>query len=224
MTTTAYRATAQVHASQPAISKLLDAVETTARRAAVPSLRYGLALIMLWFGIPKLFPGGSPAEQIASETVEVLTSGLIVGDTARLMVGTLEIGLGLALMIGRAMPIVLLALVGHMAGTFMPLFIFPELTWHSPFVGSLEGQYILKNVLILTGILVLAGYGLRHNTTAAKPQQLLNLPAHDSLPEIHPKPHSQRIGWWPNAKQTGRSSNSPARFARNVCTSKRSAT
>ncbi|MEO3939527.1 hypothetical protein V3C41_00415 [Paenarthrobacter nicotinovorans] len=143
------------------IAKILDSVEGLARKTSVPAVRYGLALIMLWFGTPKLFPGGSPAEQIANDTVAVLTGGLITGDTARLMVGCLEVGLGMALVVGRGMPVVLALMAGHMAGTFTPLIIFPELTWHAPFVGSLEGQYILKNILIIAGMIVLAGYGMR---------------------------------------------------------------
>jgi uncharacterized membrane protein YkgB len=141
--------------------RLLTFVEATARRAAVPFTRFALAAVMLWFGLPKLIPGGSPAEDIAVMTVERLSGGMIGGDTARIAVGALETLLGIALVAGRAMPLVILAVLGHISATFAPLVLFPDLTWHGPMVGSLEGQYILKNIVIIACLIVLMGFGLR---------------------------------------------------------------
>lgn len=143
------------------LDSFLEKIAAIARRAAAPAVRFSLAVIMLWFGIPKLLPGGSPAEDIAIDTVEVLTLGIIHGDIARLMVGGIEVVLGIALIVGRVMPLVILALLGHMAATFTPLVLFPAATWHGPLVGTLEGQYILKNLIIIAGIVVLTGYGMR---------------------------------------------------------------
>lgn len=136
----------------------IDLARRIARRIALPALTVGLALIMIWFGAPKLIPGGSPAEAIAVDTVSLLTGGIVAGDTARLLLGLIEVGLGIALLIPRLRPLALIAMLGHMAATFTPLFLFPELTWHGPLVGSLEGQYILKNILIVGAILVLLGF------------------------------------------------------------------
>jgi putative oxidoreductase len=148
--------------------RALDFVEAAARRVAASTVRLALAVIMLWFGVPKLIPGASPAEDIAVDTVAALTGGLIAGDLARLMVGGLEVVIGTALVVGRAMPLVLLVILGHMAGTFAPLVLFPDLTWHGPGVGTLEGQYILKNVVILACVVVLAAYGMRRGRTAKR--------------------------------------------------------
>lgn len=123
-------------------------------------MRIAVAALMLWFGIPKTVPGGSPAEGLVERTVSALSGGLVAGDPARLGIAVLEVGLGVALLVGRCMPVVLLVLLGHMAGTATPLLLFPEETWRSPGVGSLEGQYVLKNVVIVAGIVVMAG-GMR---------------------------------------------------------------
>ncbi|MGK9149124.1 hypothetical protein KXS11_15940 [Plantibacter flavus] len=147
-------------------NSLLDRIERLARRIAVPFVRLALATVMLWFGIPKLIPNGSPAEDIAVDTVAVLTTGMITGDLARILVGSLEVVIGCALLIGRFMPLILAVMLGHMAATFAPLVIFPALTWHGPMVGSLEGQYILKNIIIIACVMILAAFDLRHHRHA----------------------------------------------------------
>lgn len=150
------------------LDRVLDRIQAVARHLSIPMVRLSLALVMLWFGIPKLFPGGSPAEDIAVRTVEVLVGGLFQDSAARLAIGVLEVGLGVALAVGRCMPMVLLVVLGHMAGTFAPLVLFPTETWHGPGVGTLEGQYIIKNVVLVAGVVVLAGWGMRGRTGQAR--------------------------------------------------------
>ena len=138
-----------------------------AAAAATPLVvRGALAVVMLWFGLPKLVAGGSPAEDLVLRTLDALTAGLVTGDAARLLVGALEIGLGIALLVGRAMPLVLLVLLGHLAGTTAPLVLFPSETWYHPGVGTLEGQYILKNVVLVACAVVLAGHEACRRTRA----------------------------------------------------------
>jgi len=159
---------------RPAVEALLArrdrALRATSARAAsvtAPVVRTALAVVMLWFGLPKLVPGGSPAEDLVVRTLDALSGGLVTGDAARLLVGGLEVALGAALLVGRALPVVLLLLLGHMAGTFAPLVLFPDETWLHPGVGTLEGQYILKNVVILACVVVLAGQDPARRTRAS---------------------------------------------------------
>jgi hypothetical protein len=43
-----------------------------------------------------------------------------------------------------------------MVGTIMPLFLFPEETWTVfPFAPTLEGQYIIKNIVLVSAAIVL---------------------------------------------------------------------
>ncbi|QIK62938.1 DoxX family membrane protein [Leucobacter viscericola] len=114
------------------MTRFVDRVEVLAQKAAVPSMRYAIALIMIWFGFPKLFPGSSSAEDLAVNTVDILTFGLVAGDTARVILAALEVGFGIVLLIGRWMPLMLVLILGHMIGTFTPFLFFPDLLWKSP--------------------------------------------------------------------------------------------
>ena len=58
-------------------------------------------------------------------------------------------------MTGKFMRLTLLLLVGQMLGTVTPLFLFPELTWSRLFVPTLEGQYILKNIVLVSAALTI---------------------------------------------------------------------
>lgn len=124
----------------------------------ITALRISIGIIFLWFGVPKFFPGVSPAEALAVETVERLTFGIIEGTVASVLTGALEALIGVLLISGKAIPLTTMILLGHMAGTFTPLFIFPKETWESFCIGTLEGQYILKNLVIVAAALVIVGH------------------------------------------------------------------
>jgi uncharacterized membrane protein YkgB len=119
-------------------------------------LRVSIGVVFLWFGVLKFVPGLSPADRIATDTTAILTGGLITGDLARVMLAGLETIIGVGMISGRSMRLVLLLLFGQMAGTITPLVLFPELTWKTPpLVPTLEGQYILKNlVLVAAGMVI----------------------------------------------------------------------
>jgi uncharacterized membrane protein YkgB len=117
-------------------------------------LRWSIGVVFVWFGALKLWPGLSPADEIATATSLELTFGLISADVARLGLAFLEITIGVGLLTARWLRLTLLLLFAQMAGTLTPLVIFPERIWTDfPFVLTLEGQYILKN-----GVLISAGF------------------------------------------------------------------
>lgn len=122
----------------------------------VTLLRWSIGLVFIWFGALKFVPGMSPADAIATDTSMVLTFGLLSEDVARVMLAVLEVTIGVGLVTGRFLRITLLLLFAQMAGTLTPLFIFPERIWTDfPFVLTLEGQYIVKNaVLISAGFVI----------------------------------------------------------------------
>jgi uncharacterized membrane protein YphA (DoxX/SURF4 family) len=120
-------------------------------------LRIALGLILFWFGVLKFVAGLSPAEALATRTIDALTLGFVAGDTARLLLAALETGIGAALLTGRLPRTALTALLAQMAGTFTPLVLFPAEMWHGLLVPSLEGQFILKNLVLVTGIVSLIG-------------------------------------------------------------------
>jgi uncharacterized membrane protein YkgB len=119
-------------------------------------LRLSLGIVFFWFGILKYFPHQSPAETLAGETILVLTIGHVGPHVSLPILATWECLIGLGLIAGVAKRITLFLLFAQMLGTLLPLFFFPTKTFESiPFVPTLEGQYIIKNlVLISAGIVI----------------------------------------------------------------------
>ncbi|MGZ8800793.1 MAG: DoxX family membrane protein [Aeromicrobium sp.] len=119
-------------------------------------LRVALGVVFLWFGALKLIPGLSPAEDIAGRTIEVLTFGLVPAAVALPILGIWEVLIGLGMLTGTWMRATLALLFVQMLGTLTPLLIFPAETWvRFPIVPTLEGQYIIKNVVLIAGAIVL---------------------------------------------------------------------
>ncbi|WP_407555176.1 hypothetical protein QOM21_35345 [Streptomyces sp. Pv4-95] len=121
---------------------------------AVTVVRFALALVYLWFGLPKFFAGASPAEDLAVATVEKLSLGLIDGSPARLLTAAAEVGIAVAVVVIPRAALVPYAVLAHVAGACAPLLLFPEVTWRSFGVATLEGQYIIKNALIVASVCV----------------------------------------------------------------------
>jgi len=122
----------------------------------VTLLRWSIGLVFIWFGALKFVPGMSPADELATETAMILTLGLLTEDAARVGLALLEVAIGLGLVAGRFLRLTLLLLFAQMVGTMTPLVIFPERIWSDfPFVLTLEGQYIVKNaILISAGVMI----------------------------------------------------------------------
>jgi uncharacterized membrane protein YphA (DoxX/SURF4 family) len=118
-------------------------------------LRISIGLIFIWFGVLKFWPGLSPADQLATETIDLLFFGLITENLARVLLAILETAIGIGLITGKFMRFTLLLLVGQMLGAVTPLFLFPEVTWSQLFVPTLEGQYILKNIVVVSAALTI---------------------------------------------------------------------
>jgi uncharacterized membrane protein YkgB len=119
-------------------------------------LRLAIGIVFFWFGILKFFPGASPAEQLAGRTIETLTGGLVPQATALPILAAWEVAIGVGLFVGRWMRAVLLLLFVQMLGTITPLFLFPTETFTTfPIAPTLEGQYIIKNIVIVSAAIVL---------------------------------------------------------------------
>ena len=139
-------------------------------RHGVWCLRVSLGLVAFWFGLLKFFPGLSPAHSLATDTIREITFGQISPDVSILILAAWECLVGLGLMLGVFMRLILLLLFLQMFGTLMPLFLFPDRVFtHAPYAATLEGQYIIKNfVLISAGIVV--GATVRGGRVVADPE------------------------------------------------------
>lgn len=135
-------------------------------------LRISLGVVYLWFGLLKFFPGLSPAAGLATRTIEQLTFGLIPAETALLLLAVWETLIGLGLIFGVWLRITLLLLFVQMLGTITPVFFFPQEVFTAvPYAPTLEGQYIIKNLVIISAAIVL-GATVRGGAIVADPQAL----------------------------------------------------
>jgi uncharacterized membrane protein YphA (DoxX/SURF4 family) len=131
--------------------------------------RVALGIVFLWFGALKLFPGMSPAETLAGRTIERLTGGAVGPSVSLPILAVWECLIGLGLLTGRALRVTLLLLFLQMPGTMLPLALFPEETFtHFPYAPTLEGQYIIKNLVLIAGALVI-GATVRGGRLSSEP-------------------------------------------------------
>jgi uncharacterized membrane protein YphA (DoxX/SURF4 family) len=125
-------------------------------RHGIVLLRVSLGVVFLWFGALKFFPGLSPAQTLAGTTMSTLSFGILTPETAVFILAAWECLIGLGLIAGRFLRASLFLLWVQMLGTVTPLFLFPsECFTVVPIAPTLEGQYIIKNlVLVAAGIVV----------------------------------------------------------------------
>jgi uncharacterized membrane protein YkgB len=135
------------------------------QRTGTIALRISLAIIFIWFGILKTV-GMSPAEGLVLATVgwmPVFSAG-----TWLVIIGWWEVIIGVAFLFRKTIRIAIPLLAMQMVGTFLPLIILTEVTFqagHFPWAPTMEGQYIIKNLLIISAALV-AGGSVRRDTTS----------------------------------------------------------
>lgn len=123
---------------------------------AIVFLRISLGIVFVWFGVLKLFPGLSPAQDLAANTISVLSFGIVPARISLPVLAIWECLIGLGFLVGKFTRLTLALLVLQMAGALTPLVLFPgqTFTWF-PIAPTLEGQYIMKNaVLISAGLVV----------------------------------------------------------------------
>lgn len=139
-------------------------------RYGILVLRLGMGLVFFWFGFLKFFPSVSPAEELATRTISTLTFGVVQPNVSLPVLAAWETLIGLGLLTGKFMRATLLLLALQMVGTIMPLFFFPnEVFTRFPYAPTLEGQYIIKNVVLIGGAMVLAAT-VRGGAVVADPE------------------------------------------------------
>lgn len=128
---------------------------------SVRLLQLSLGLVFLGFGVLKFFPGLSPAEQIAGDTMDLLTFGLLPGRSGLLLVALLETAIGLSLVTGRMLRAGVLLLGIAMVGILSPVVLLTGDLFHpETFTPNLTGQYVLKDIVLLSAGLVVAAKAL----------------------------------------------------------------
>ncbi|MGH3612326.1 MAG: DoxX family membrane protein [Pseudonocardia sp.] len=133
------------------------AVHSWLVRHSIPALRISLGLVFLGFGVLKYIPGVSPAQDLAATTTAILTFGLIPDGVALVLIATMECGIGLLLIVGKALRLALYLLLVQLLGILSPLVLLPERLFSGPFhAPTLEGQYVLKDIVLVAAAMVIA--------------------------------------------------------------------
>ncbi|CAA9577689.1 MAG: FIG01041504: hypothetical protein [uncultured Thermomicrobiales bacterium] len=133
------------------------------RRWGPTLLRWSLGLVFVWFGALKPF-GVSSADALIERTVTWLPPELFIP-----LLGWWEVAIGVCLIVRPLTRVALLLLFLQMPGTLLPLVLLPEVTFDRfPLVPTLEGQYIIKNLVLISAGLVVGG-GVRRPDPAPTP-------------------------------------------------------
>jgi uncharacterized membrane protein YphA (DoxX/SURF4 family) len=117
------------------------------RRTYIPFARGALFVVFFWFGFIKL-TGMSPASELA-EALTIKTVGIEWFDVLFKLTALLECLIGILFLLPRVSRVVIPLLFFHMAVVCAPLALVPEMTWQSFGVPTLEGQYIIKNLVVI---------------------------------------------------------------------------
>jgi uncharacterized membrane protein YkgB len=118
---------------------------------SINMMRIALAIVYIWFGALKIF-GMSPAGELVEETVHWFKPEIFIP-----ILGVCEVIIGLGLLIKPFIPYTIALLLMHMLVTFFPVFILQKACFDAfPFCPTLIGQYIIKNLVLISGALVVA--------------------------------------------------------------------
>lgn len=139
------------------LNSRLDQLDRAATRLMA---RYGLrllaismGLVFVWFGALKLV-GMSPAEPLIRATLNFLPSSLV--SPLIVLLAIWEVAIGIGFLSGKARLVVLIMLLMQMAAAMSPLILAPERLWEIfPFVWTLEGQYVFKDIILISAGLVI---------------------------------------------------------------------
>lgn len=126
------------------------------RRISVPVARFGLFVVFFWFGILKMI-GFSPASSLVQQLFEQMIT-FVSFSSFIILFGLFECLIGILFLVRGFERLVIPMLFIHMILTFLPLFILPEVTWTKFLVPTLEGQYIIKNLVIVATAIGIAAH------------------------------------------------------------------
>jgi uncharacterized membrane protein YphA (DoxX/SURF4 family) len=126
-------------------------------RWGVVLLRSTLGIVFIWFGLLKPL-GLSPAEPLVLATVAWMP--LFDAQTWLAVIGWWEVAIGVTFLIPATLRIAIALLFLQMVGAFMPLVILSDVTFQggrAPFAPTMEGQYIIKNLVLIAAALAVGG-------------------------------------------------------------------
>tara|TARA_S200000501_G_scaffold106420_1_gene99873 strand:- start:288 stop:722 length:435 start_codon:yes stop_codon:yes gene_type:complete len=117
-------------------------------------IRIPLFIIFFWFGFLKII-NLSPAQNLVIDTVFWMP--FLSAENWTIVIGFWEVLIAIFFLFKKTTLIAMILLLLQMTGTFLPLLILPEVTFQNsnPLLPTLEGQYIIKNIIIIAAALII---------------------------------------------------------------------
>jgi len=138
------------------LKKLDHLIINSLRKIWQPLARFSLFIVFFYFGVLKvinLSPANPLVEALFQKTIPFLTFDFFIK-----FFGLFEMLIGLTFLIPRLERVAIFLLIIHMITTFLPLLLLPQITWQKFLVPTLEGQYIIKNLVIIALALVIGAH------------------------------------------------------------------
>jgi len=119
---------------------------------SITLLRVAIGLVYVWFGVLKFFPGTSPAEPLVHATMAQFVPMALFLPFLALW----ETFIGVSFIIGRWPRITIALMLLQMGGAMSSILFASDRLWVSfPFVWTLEGQYVFKDIILVSAALVI---------------------------------------------------------------------
>jgi uncharacterized membrane protein YkgB len=129
-------------------------------------LRVSLGAVFVWFGALKPF-GLSPADDLVTKTLPWIPPWFLIP-----FLGLWEVAIGVGLLYRPLLRVSLLLLFLHLPGTALPLLLLRDVCFtHFPYALTLEGQYIIKNLTLVSAAIVVGGT-VRHGRARAQQERV----------------------------------------------------
>ena len=122
-------------------------VTEACKRIALPLSRFSIFTIYFWFGFLKLFdlsPANPLVESLLSKTLPFVGFNQFI-----IFLGLWEMVIGIVFLIPKLEKVAITILFLHTITTFTPLLLLPLIAWKSFLVPTLEGQYMIKNLITI---------------------------------------------------------------------------
>lgn len=146
----------------PLFERIDRAIAQWMQRWGLLLLRISLAVIFIWFGALKPFRI-SPADELIEKTVYWFDPNVFIP-----ILGIWEVLIGVCLLLRPLIRVALFLLLLQMPGTFLPLVLLPETCFtHAPWAPTMEGQYIIKNLVLISAAIVV-GSTVRERSTPSR--------------------------------------------------------
>lgn len=120
----------------------------------IPLARFAIFTVYFWFGSLKIL-GISPAGPLVEALFNTTLVSVLPFEDFYVFFSLFEVLIGLLFLIRGFERTAIFLMCIHLGTTVLPLIFLPNIAWQSFLVPTLEGQYIIKNILIVACAVVI---------------------------------------------------------------------